>query len=75
MGVLKREVTFTALLTNLLRRPGEFREEVYRFLTGNRLPSSSVEVVAEFRSDEATRHDIHLKFGGIAEPLIIEVKV
>ena len=74
-GVLNREIVFTTLLANLLRRPGEFTQAVYRFLTGNNLPSSSVEVVAEFRSDEANRHDIHLTFGGIPEPLIIEVKV
>jgi hypothetical protein len=37
-GVLNREIAFTALLSNLLRRPGEFREAVYKFLTGNYLP-------------------------------------
>jgi hypothetical protein len=74
-GVLNREVAFTALLANLLRHSGEFREAVHKFLTGKPLPSSSVEVVAEFLSDEKNRHDIYLKFEGVPEPLIIEVKV
>ena len=64
-GVLNRELAFTALLANLLRRPGKFREAIFRFLTGDYLPGSSVEVISEFRSEAANRHDIHVKFGGI----------